>query len=76
MSVLAMAKTGDPGPTNAPSSTFFFTMSPWKGAAQRRIAQSDLRLAGLRMSSSQFRLRRVVLRSRRLEVRLRQALAS
>ena len=69
-----MAKTGDPGPTNAPSSTFFLTMSPLNGAVTRCIAQSDLRLTGLRTSSSHLRLRGVVLRSRRIEVRLRQAL--
>ena len=44
-SVLARTKTGDPGPTNEPSSTVFFTMSPSNGATtevSRRAISASL----------------------------------
>ena len=73
-SVLATANAGTPGPTKAPSSTAFFTMSPSKGAIRdvsRRAISASLVKARADFS---LLLACVVLRASGIEIGFRKAL--
>ena len=75
MSVLATANAGIPGPTNAPSSTAFFTISPSKGAIRdvsRRAISASLVKARADFS---LLLAGVVLGASGIEVGFREALS-